>query len=340
MSNTSANRNPAGDSAGQQVVVTGGAGFIGSHLTERLLADGWRVVVIDDLSTGSLANLAAVANHPGLEIICSKVSTCARLGEIGAGSAFIFHLAAAVGVELILKEPLAAIQTNLRETEAILEAASRSGTPLLLTSTSEVYGKSPKLWLEETDDLIIGQPHLSRWAYSCSKLMDEFLAFAHARTRHLPVTVVRLFNTAGPRQTGRHGMVLPRFVAAALEGQPIRIFGDGTQTRCFCHLADTVEALLRLQRVPAARGEIFNIGGDEELSMSALAERVVATLSSKSVIQYIPYQDAYPAGFEEMPRRRPSTAKLERITGFRPGRRLGEIIVDVAEWLRPGRGAG
>ena len=318
----------------RSVIVTGGAGFIGSHLAERLLADGWSVVVIDDFSTGSPANLAAVAGHPNLTIVRAKVSECAQLCDLTARAAFVFHLAAAVGVELILKEPLAAIHTNLRETEAILEAASRCGTPLLLTSTSEVYGKSPKPWLTETDDLIIGQPHLSRWAYSCSKLMDEFLAFAHAQTRNLPVTVVRLFNTAGPRQTGRYGMVLPRFVAAALADQPLQIFGDGTQTRCFCHVADTVEALVRLQPLPAARGQIVNIGGSEEISMLALAQRVVTTLGSQSSVRLVPYREAYPPGFEEMPRRRPSIAKLAELSGFRPARSLLTIIGDVADWLR------
>ena len=334
MSPASGHSAPADGPAGKHVIVTGGAGFIGSHLTERLLASGWPVVVIDDFSTGNLANLTAVSDHPGLTMVRSKVSECAQLSELTARAACVFHLAAAVGVELILKEPLQAIHTNLRETDAVLEAASRSGTPLLLTSTSEVYGKSPKAWLEETDDLIIGQPHLSRWAYSCSKLMDEFLVFAHAQTRNLPVTVVRLFNTAGPRQTGRYGMVLPRFVAAALADEPIQIFGDGTQTRCFCHVADTVEALLRLQGLPSARGEIFNIGGDEEISMSALAQRVVTTLGSQSAVRLVPYHEAYPPGFEEMPRRRPSLAKLEKFSGFRPSRSLAMIIHDVAEWVR------
>ena len=324
----------------KHIVVTGGAGFIGSHLTERLLEGGWAVVVIDDFSTGNSENLAAVANYPGLSILPSKVSECARLTELVAGAEFVFHLAAAVGVELILKEPLQAIHTNLRETEAILEAASQAGTPLLLTSTSEVYGKSQKGYLEETDDLIIGQPHLSRWAYSCSKLMDEFLAFAHARTRNLPVTVVRLFNTAGPRQTGRFGMVMPRFVEAALRGEPLRVHGDGRQTRCFCHVADTVEVLVRLQRLPGARGQVVNIGSNEEITMVDLARRVVTTLGSKSEIQLIPYDAAYPPGFEEMHRRRPSLSVLGALTGFSPARSLEAIILDVAESIRGSRKAG
>lgn len=327
-------RAPAAEITGQHIVVTGGAGFIGSHLTERLLGHGWRVVVIDDFSTGTSANLAAVGNHPGLTILSTKVSECAQLHEVTTGAAFVFHLAAAVGVELILREPLRAIRTNLRETEAILEAASKTGTPLLLTSTSEVYGKSQKSCLEETDDLIIGQPHLSRWAYSCSKLMDEFLAFAHARTRNLPVTVVRLFNTAGPRQTGRFGMVMPRFVEAALRGEPLRVHGDGSQTRCFCHVADTIEALVRLQRVPGAQGQVVNVGSNEEITMVDLAQRVVITLGSKSEIQLIPYDVAYPPGFEEMHRRRPSLSMLEALTGFRPLRSLETIILDVAEAIR------
>ena len=312
------------------VVVTGGAGFIGSHLVERLLNDGWSVVVVDDFSTGDESNLTAVKGRPGLKVIRAKVSACPDLGNIVADASFVFHLAAAVGVELVLRDPLAAIQTNLHETEAILDVAARSKTPLLLASTSEVYGKSHKAQLKETDDLIIGPPHFSRWSYACSKLTDEFLALGHAHASGLPITIVRLFNTVGPRQTGRHGMVLPRFVAAALKNEPLRVYGDGSQTRCFCHVLDTVEALLRLQSQPSTRGEIFNIGSEDEISIRDLASRVIQTLGSRSGVELIPYSAAYPPGFEEMQRRRPSVAKLVAATGFRPRRSLGEIIGDIA----------
>lgn len=312
------------------ILVTGGAGFIGSHLVEALLGAGRAVVVVDDFSTGAEGNLAAVRGHPGLRVIRGKVSECAELGEMVRQAEGVYHLAAAVGVELVLANPLAAIRTNLHETEAVLEAAARWGTPVLLTSTSEVYGKSGKAQLEEGDDLIIGPPHLSRWSYACSKLMDEFLALAQARVSGLPVTIARLFNTVGPRQTGRHGMVLPRFVAAALKDEPLRVHGDGLQTRCFCHVGDTVEALTRLMAVPAARGEIFNVGSEEEITIAGLAEAVIRTLGSRSVIERVPYTQAYPAGFEEMQRRRPSVAKLRAAVGFAPGHSLERIIRDTA----------
>lgn len=312
------------------VLVTGGAGFIGSHLTERLLADGASVVVIDDLSTGSLDNLRAVAGHPGLRVIGSKVSEFADLAGLVAGCGFIFHLAAAVGVELVVRSPIRTIETNLRETEAVLAAAAPAGVPLLLASTSEVYGKSPKMVFSEEDDLLIGPPTLGRWSYACSKLMDEFLALAHMRERGLPVTIVRLFNTVGPRQTGRHGMVLPRFVDAAKVGRPLRVYGDGLQTRCFCHVADTVEALVRLRACDAARGEVVNVGHDEPVSIRELAARVIQTLGTGSVVEFVSYEQAYAAGFEDMRNRRPALEKLARLTGFRPERSLQHIIEQVA----------
>src|SRR5437899_1273144 len=258
----------------EHFLITGGAGFIGSHLVERLLADGKAVTVIDDLSTGSLDNLHAVISNSNLRVIEGKVSEYRALSEIVAESESIYHLAAAVGVELVVNSPIRTIQTNLRETEVVLEAASRYGVPILLTSTSEVYGKSQKEAFSETDDLLIGPPHLGRWSYACSKLMDEFLAMAFARERKLPVIVARLFNTVGPRQTGKYGMVLPRFIAAARAGQPLRVYGDGLQTRCFCLVHDTVEALVRLQNCDAARGEVFNVGSTEEITILELARRV------------------------------------------------------------------
>ncbi|MFN7141074.1 MAG: NAD-dependent epimerase/dehydratase family protein [Limisphaerales bacterium] len=312
--------------AERHVIVTGGAGFIGSHLVERLIADGKSVVVIDDLSTGRLSNLNRVKESDKLKVVISKVSTCKNLKELVSQTRFIYHLAAAVGVELILQSQVQTIHTNLHETEVILSAASEFNVPILLASTSEVYGKSQKETFSEEDDLIIGPPYLSRWSYACSKLMDEFLALAYANERKLPVVIARLFNTVGPRQTGKHGMVLPRFIAAAKKGEPLKVYGDGNQTRCFCYVQDTVEALVRLSKTSKAHGQIFNIGSAEEISIRSLAEAVIEATRSKSVIETIPYSDAYPAGFQDMLRRKPSTEKLKKFTGFIPQTPLAEII--------------
>ncbi len=308
------------------VLVTGGAGFIGSHLVERLLADGKSVVVIDDLSTGRLANLRAVRRHPRLRFIESRISDCAALPRLARESESIYHLAAAVGVELVVKSPTRVLQTNLHETEVLLEAAAARRTPVLLASTSEVYGKSRKTAFDEEDDLLIGSPHQSRWSYACSKLMDEFLALAFAQERRLPVVIARLFNTVGPRQTGRYGMVLPRFIAAARAGRPLRVFGDGGQSRCFCYVGDTVEALVRLQNSPAARGRVFNIGTTEEITIEGLAKLVIRSLDSRSRIVCIPYSRAYAPGFDDMRRRKPRVARLVAATGFRPATSLRQII--------------
>jgi UDP-glucose 4-epimerase len=308
------------------ILVTGGAGFIGSHLVERLLKDGHRVTVIDDCSTGSLENLAVVREHSGLRIFQAKVSECAELEQIVSESSAVYHLAAAVGVELVVHSPIRTIETNLHETEVLFEAAGRHSTPVLLTSTSEVYGKSSKPAFDEEDDLIIGPPHLGRWSYACSKLMDEFLALAFANERGLPVVIARLFNTVGPRQTGRYGMVLPRFIAAAREGQPLPVYGDGKQTRCFCYVGDTVEALIRLQNTPAAMGEVFNVGNTEEVTIHELAKKVIKTLHSTSELEFKSYDQAYAKGFQDMLRRKPVIDKLYRVTGFQPQTKLQQII--------------
>ena len=310
----------------KHVLVTGGAGFIGSHLVERLLADGRAVTVIDDLSTGRLENLQAVAGRADLRVIQEKVSKCGELAKLAASAGAIYHLAAAVGVELVVNSPIRVLETNLHETEVLLAAAGAAGAPLLLASTSEVYGKSQKAAFTEEDDLLIGPPHRSRWSYACSKLMDEFLALAHGSERGLPVIIARLFNTVGARQTGRYGMVLPRFIAAARRGEPLRVHGDGRQTRCFCHVSDTVEALVRLESSPAARGEVFNVGGTEEISIMDLARLVVETLGSKSAIELVPYADAYAPGFEDMRRRKPVVDKLFATVQFRPSTPLRRII--------------
>lgn len=318
------------------ILITGGAGFIGSHLAERLLREGHTVTIIDDCSTGTLQNLRAVASDSTLTIIQSRVSDCADLPVLCAQAQYIFHLAAAVGVELVVHSPIRTIETNLEETESILISAATARTPVLLASTSEVYGKSSKPAFSEEDDLLIGPPHLGRWSYACSKLMDEFLAMAYFKERELPVTIARLFNTVGPRQTGRYGMVLPRFVAAALKNEPIRVFGSGEQTRCFCHVNDTVEALLRLRSAPAAVGQVFNVGSTAEISIRALAERVIELVDSRSTLEFVPYQQAYMPGFEDMLRRKPVIDKLQRTTGFTPVIPLDEIILSIAQSQRQG----
>jgi UDP-glucose 4-epimerase len=314
------------NSASAHIVVTGGAGFIGSHLVERLLGDGKHVVVIDDLSTGRVENLDGVKGNPRVQLIQSTISGCAELPELIRRAEAIYHLAAAVGVELVVKAPIRVLQTNLHETEVLLEEAAKNGAPILLTSTSEVYGKSQKAAFSEEDDLLIGPPHQARWSYACSKLMDEFLGLACAKERALPVVIARLFNTVGPRQTGQYGMVLPRFINAALEGRPLKVYGDGLQSRCFCYVSDTVEALVRLQKSEAARGQVFNIGGTEEITIHGLAKLVIECLRSKSVIENVPYSEAYEPGFDDMRRRKPVVEKLARTIGFSPGTPLRKII--------------
>jgi UDP-glucose 4-epimerase len=309
-------------------VVTGGAGFIGSHLVDRLVNEGHQVTVIDDLSTGNRGNLGAVANR--IQVVQTKVSACENLREVVRGCAGVFHLAAAVGVDLVIRSPIETIRTNLDETEVILEAAASVSVPILIASTSEVYGKSQKAEFAETDDLLIGPPNLGRWSYACSKLMDEFLALSYFKERKLPVTIARLFNTVGPRQTGHYGMVLPRFISAAQSNEALRVFGDGQQRRCFCYVADTVEALLRLHRTPAAYGEVVNIGSTEEVSILELAHRVIQLTGSTSAVEIVPYDQAYTPGFEDMLRRKPAVEKLAQLTGFRPLTSLEQIIKNTA----------
>ncbi len=318
-------------SSPQSFLVTGGAGFIGSHLVERLISEGHRVTVIDDCSTGTFENLCSLQHNDRLTSHSCKVSECRELEDIVQRADFIFHLAAAVGVELVVNSPIRTIQTNLRETEVLLQAASHHGTPVLIASTSEVYGKSLKPVFVETDDLLIGPPTFSRWSYACSKLMDEFLAMSFFKERALPIIIARLFNTVGPKQTGRYGMVLPRFIEAAKRDEPLRVYGDGNQSRCFSYVKDTVHALLRLASCQRARGEVFNVGSTNEIQISELARVVIEVLGSKSQIQMVPYAEAYSPGFEDMHRRKPSVEKLFDFTGFRPSTPLRDIIQQAAD---------
>ena len=317
-----------------KVLITGGAGFIGSHLTRALLAAGHPVTVIDDLSTGSLDNITPFQNDPRYRFVRGDILVSGELEELIAESDTVFHLAAAVGVELVVHDPVRTILTNVQGTERVLTAATKHNKRVILASTSEVYGKSAKPLFMESDDLLIGPSTHSRWSYACSKLMDEFLLMAYFRDRGLRGTVVRFFNTVGPGQTGRYGMVIPRFVAAALAGEPLKVFGTGEQTRCFCHVSDVVRALLLLMEEPGSFGGIYNIGSTEKVTIRQLAEFVIRELESTSEIDVIPYDQAYANGFEDMLHRAPDCSKLHALTGWKAEISLKQIIADVAESLR------
>ena len=318
----------------QRVLITGGAGFIGSHLAEALVTEGKEVFVIDDLSTGSLANIAHLRDNPNFHFTKGSILNTADLEPLVEQVDFIYHFAAAVGVELVVRSPVFTIENNIRGTENVLAAAAKRQTGLLLTSTSEVYGKSEHESFREDDDLLIGPPTFSRWSYACSKLLDEFLALAYWREKKMPVFVVRLFNTVGQRQTGRYGMVLPRFVQAALQDEPIAIHGDGKQTRCFCHVNDVVRALAALPKQPRAVGQVYNIGSTEEVSILELARRVKELTESRSDLRLIPYDQAYAKGFEDMRRRVPSIDKVYQLMGWRPTKSLDEILRLTIEFQR------
>ncbi|HEX2118598.1 MAG TPA: GDP-mannose 4,6-dehydratase [Acidimicrobiales bacterium] len=309
-------------------LVTGGAGFIGSHLVEALLARGEMVVAFDNLSTGRLRNLDHLGNHPNLRFVHGSVLDELAVDELMHKCDVVVHLAAAVGVKLIVEEPLRSFTTNIRGSEIVIESAFRHRRPILLTSTSEIYGKNTAVPLKEEDDRVLGTPSVARWAYSTAKAVDEILAYAYHRERGLPTTVVRLFNTVGPRQSPAYGMVVPRLARQAVAGLPLTIYGDGTQTRCFCHVSDVVGALLDLLDDPRAVGGTFNVGSQEEISMLGLAERILARTESTSGIELIPYDQAYPAGFEDMQRRLPSTDKIRALTGWRPTRSLDDILTE------------
>jgi UDP-glucose 4-epimerase len=310
-------------------LVTGGAGFIGSHLCEALLERGDTVRVLDDLSTGRIENVAHLHDRAGFDLTVGSVDDHALVAGLLAQVDSVVHLAAAVGVRLVVEHPVQAIETNVHCTEVVLAHADAQRKPVLIASTSEVYGKSESLPFREDGDLQLGATSKARWAYACSKAVDEFLAMAYWRERGLPVTVVRLFNTVGPRQTGNYGMVLPRLVGQALAGEPLTVYGNGRQQRCFCHVADVVQALLGLLDDARAHGGVFNVGATEEISIGELARRILSATASSSEISLIPYEQAYGDGFEDMFRRVPDIAKISSLTGWSPTRSLQEIIRDV-----------
>ncbi len=311
-------------------LVTGGAGFIGSHLAEALVSRGDEVLVLDSLATGRLSNLDALAGNPRLSFVQGSVLDELAVDQAVRNCDVVVHLAAAVGVKLIVEEPLYSLTTNIKGAITVLEAAHRYRCKVMVASSSEIYGKNSAVPLNEQSDRVLGSPAVARWAYSTSKAVDEILAYAYHRERDLPTIVVRLFNTVGPRQSPAYGMVIPRLVRQALAGEPLTVYGDGTQTRCFCHVADVVRALVGLLDEPAAEGDVFNIGSSEEISIAELAHLIQARTGSSSQVVYTPYDVAYETGFEDMARRVPDTAKIRELTGWEPGRRLVEILDDVA----------
>jgi UDP-glucose 4-epimerase len=317
-----------------RVLITGGAGFIGSHLADAYIERGDEVYALDDLSTGSVANIRHLREHPRFHLTVDSVHRRPIVAELVDQSDVVFHLAAAVGVKLIVESPVRTIETNVHGTEVVLAQASKKKKKVLVASTSEVYGLSDAVPFHEDGNLVMGATTKGRWSYACSKAIDEFLALAYWRERGLPTVVVRLFNTVGPRQTGQYGMVIPTFVKQALAGRPITVYGDGTQTRCFCHVADVVDALVKLMDHPDAVGQVFNIGSDEEVSIGELARRVKDQAGSASEIVHVPYDQAYEQGFEDMPRRIPDIAKVGALVGFRPRKTLSEILRTVIAFHR------
>jgi UDP-glucose 4-epimerase len=312
-------------------LITGGAGFVGSHLAEALLKRDQRVTVLDDLSTGSVENLRQLRHDVRVACVFESMMNRRLLSELVDEADTVYHLAAAVGVRRIIESPVRTIETNIKGTELVLECAAKKGKPVFLASTSEVYGKNARTPFREDDDIVLGASTRSRWSYATSKLLDEFLALAYFNEKKVPVVVGRLFNTVGPRQTGRYGMVLPTFVKQALEGTPITVYGSGQQSRCFGYVEDVVEAIVRLMTCEKAVGEVVNIGNTEEITMRELAHLVKERTRSASEIQFIPYDEAYAPGFEDMMRRVPCVDKLEALTGFRPTTKLDAIIERIIE---------
>ncbi len=315
-------------------LVTGGAGFIGSHLCESLLEAQHQVLVLDDFSTGRQQNIAHLEGRKDFELICADVTDLEVARDCVRAVDRVFHLASAVGVELIIRDPIRTIETMVDGAAAVFDAAARYRKPVLFTSTSEVYGKSPKVPFRESDDLVIGSPTYRRWSYATAKALDEFLALAHWHHSRLPVVIARLFNTVGPRQSGQYGMVIPRLARQALLGRPITVYGDGKQSRCFCHVRDVVSALVRLIETPAAHGEIFNVGSDREITIGELAAMVRSMTRSRSEIVHVPYREAYGAGFEDMERRVPDLTKVRRFIGYEPRLTLEQTLEDIVAFVR------
>ncbi len=314
-----------------KALITGGAGFIGSHLADHLLDRGDQVVLLDDLSTGRLVNIEHLNDRTGAEFILGSILDAELIDEVASRVDAVFHLAAAVGVNLIVEKPLESLMTNIRGTETVIEMTHKYNKRLLVMSTSEIYGKNTSDSLSEEDDRILGSPLKSRWSYSEAKAIDEILAYTYWREKGLETVIIRLFNTVGPRQTGSYGMVIPRFVGQALRNEPITIFGDGNQTRCFCHVGDIVEGLVALSEHPEAFGKVFNLGGGKEVAIRELAERVIKLAGSQSSLEFIPYDAAYEAGFEDMDRRVPNTTRAMQLVGFEPSASLDDIIRSVID---------
>ena len=314
-------------------LITGGAGFIGSHLADELLQRGHYVTAIDNLSTGRLRNIAHLEGHPHFQFVRASIDDRLVLDRITSEADVIVHLAAAVGVKLIVEQPVRTIETNVMGTEAVLKAAFRYGCRVLIASTSEVYGKGSRIPFGEDDDVVLGNTTRSRWAYATSKMLDEFLGLAYHREHGLPVVLCRLFNTVGPRQTSQYGMVIPRLMGLALRGEPLTVFGDGTQSRCFCDVRDVVQALLGLAEHPGSPGQVLNIGGTEEISTLDLAERVRQVANSTSRTVFVPYEKAYAPGFEDMQRRVPDVRRIHSLLGWRPQVSLDETLSRVRDWL-------
>lgn len=315
-------------------LITGGAGFIGSHLTDRLLEDGHRVRVLDDLSSGRSANLEHLRGEPRLEFVEGCITDRPLLEQVAAGVDAIYHLAATVGVLNIIRSPVETIENNINGTQFVLEAATRSGTPVVIASTSEVYGKGGRIPFSEDDDLLLGPTSRSRWSYAASKIVDEFLALAYHRERALPTCVVRLFNTIGPRQRGKYGMVVPRFMRQALAGEDLTVYGDGSQRRVFTYVGDIVEWLVRLPRIEGCFGRVVNLGGITEVTIEELARMTIAAAGSSSRIRLLPYELAYEEGFEDIDRRVPDITRAVQLTGYQPRVGLEEALVEVREWCR------
>lgn len=317
-----------------KVLITGGAGFIGSHLCDKLLDEGEQVTVLDNLSTGKYENVAHLKENPNFNLVVGSILDEELVDKLCEKTDVIFHLAAAVGVDLIIKHPLESLTTNIKGSEIVLDMAQRYNKKVLITSTSEIYGKNTNGPLKEDDDRILGSPLKSRWSYSTAKAVDEILAFVYWREKGLPTVIVRLFNTVGPRQTGAYGMVIPRFVTQALKNEPLTVYGDGKQSRCFLHVQDVVDVLVKLMQNPGALGQVFNVGSQEEISIKELAERVIQLTHSNSQVVYIPYDKAYEEGFEDMQRRVPDIGKIQELISYRSTMNLEGILKSVIEYFK------